>query len=91
MPDPTRPYRKRAIPMAERRALALRYGPSGETSVARCAYCDATGIVSWHGPSWVTFGELEIDHIVAEFNGGSNTADNLTLACRPCNRRKGAK
>lgn len=31
---------------------------------------------------------LECDHIVAVSRGGSNDMDNLTTACRPCNRAK---
>ena len=31
----------------------------------------------------------EIEHIVARSNGGSDRVFNLTLACRPCNQRKG--
>lgn len=32
---------------------------------------------------------LEIEHIVAKSNGGSNRATNLTLACYDCNQAKG--
>ena len=45
----------------------------------RCAYCGAT-----HMP-------LEIEHIVPRANGGSDRVSNLTLACRPCNQRKGSR
>lgn len=45
----------------------------------RCAYCSKTDV------------PLEIDHIVARASGGSNRVSNLTLACRPCNQRKGSK
>ena len=31
---------------------------------------------------------LEIDHIHPRSKGGSDCVSNLTLACRPCNRRK---
>lgn len=43
----------------------------------RCAYCDAENV------------PLEKDHIVARSRGGSDRVSNLTLACRPCNQRKG--
>lgn len=33
--------------------------------------------------------QLEFDHIVPWFLGGSNTARNVQLLCRPHNRRKG--
>ncbi|AGW88959.1 RNA-guided endonuclease IscB [Cupriavidus sp. DF5525] len=42
-----------------------------------CAYCDATDR------------PLETEHIVAKAKGGSNRVSNLTLACRPCNQKKG--
>ena len=42
-----------------------------------CAYCGATEV------------PLEIEHIVPRSRGGSNRPSNLTLACRPCNERKG--
>jgi hypothetical protein len=44
-----------------------------------CAYCDATSV------------PLEKDHIVARSAGGSDRVSNLTLACRPCNQKKGAQ
>jgi 5-methylcytosine-specific restriction endonuclease McrA len=42
-----------------------------------CAYCGTENI------------PLEIEHIQARSNGGSDRVSNLTLACRPCNQRKG--
>ena len=42
-----------------------------------CAYCDATAV------------PLEKDHIEPRSRGGSDRVSNLTLACRPCNQRKG--
>jgi 5-methylcytosine-specific restriction endonuclease McrA len=42
-----------------------------------CAYCGATNV------------PLEIEHIVPRSRGGSDRVSNLTLACRPCNERKG--
>lgn len=30
-----------------------------------------------------------VEHIVPRSQGGSNRADNLTLACEPCNRKRG--
>jgi 5-methylcytosine-specific restriction endonuclease McrA len=42
-----------------------------------CAYCGAKGI------------PLQIEHIVPRSRGGSDRASNLTLACKPCNVRKG--
>ncbi|MBI2569993.1 MAG: HNH endonuclease [Candidatus Schekmanbacteria bacterium] len=43
-----------------------------------CAYCDAENV------------PLQIEHIVPKSRGGSDRACNLTLACRPCNERKGS-
>ncbi|MGW6272826.1 RNA-guided endonuclease IscB [Streptomyces sp. NPDC055060] len=41
-----------------------------------CAYCGATGV------------PLEVEHIRAVARGGTDRLSNLTLSCRPCNRRK---
>jgi len=43
----------------------------------KCAYCDAEGV------------PLEVEHIHPKKKGGSGRISNLTLACRPCNERKG--
>jgi 5-methylcytosine-specific restriction endonuclease McrA len=42
-----------------------------------CAYCGAKDL------------PLQIEHIVAKVNGGSNRISNLTLACASCNEKKG--
>jgi 5-methylcytosine-specific restriction endonuclease McrA len=44
-----------------------------------CAYCGAENV------------PLEIDHIHPRSKGGSDRVSNLTLACRPCNQRKGSQ
>lgn len=33
----------------------------------------------------------ELDHVYPASRGGRSDADNLTVACRPCNRSKGAR
>ena len=43
----------------------------------KCAYCGAKDI------------PLEIEHINPKSRGGSNQVNNLTLACTPCNQKKG--
>ena len=43
----------------------------------QCAYCGAQEV------------PLEVEHIVPRSRGGSNRVSNLTLACHPCNVRKG--
>ncbi|HUY76538.1 MAG TPA: RNA-guided endonuclease IscB [Ktedonobacterales bacterium] len=45
----------------------------------RCAYCGATGV------------PLQIEHIIPKARGGSNRVSNLTLACAPCNTKKGTQ
>lgn len=45
----------------------------------QCAYCPATDV------------PLQIEHIVAKANGGTNRVSNLTMACRKCNERKGTQ
>ena len=42
-----------------------------------CAYCDKTDV------------PLQVEHIVPRSRGGTDRVSNLTLACEPCNRRKG--
>jgi 5-methylcytosine-specific restriction endonuclease McrA len=42
-----------------------------------CAYCNAKDT------------PLEIEHIVPRSRGGSNRPSNLTIACHPCNQKKG--
>jgi 5-methylcytosine-specific restriction endonuclease McrA len=44
-----------------------------------CAYCGKKGV------------PLQIEHIVPRSEGGTDRTPNLTLACAPCNRRKGNK
>ena len=44
-----------------------------------CTYCGATE------------GDFEIDHIIPVSKGGSDELENLTVACKPCNRSKGNK
>jgi 5-methylcytosine-specific restriction endonuclease McrA len=43
----------------------------------RCAYCGVAGL------------PLQVEHIVPRSRGGSDRVSNLTLACEPCNVRKG--
>ena len=43
----------------------------------KCAYCGAKDI------------PLEVEHIIPKAKGGSNRISNLTLACNPCNTKKG--
>ncbi len=42
-----------------------------------CAYCGKRDV------------PLEIEHMVPKSRGGTNRVSNLTLACEPCNRKKG--
>lgn len=45
----------------------------------KCTYCLTEGV------------PLQIEHIVAKANGGSNRITNLCLACEKCNLKKGTK
>ena len=45
-----------------------------------CQYCGA------HPPAVL----LEVDHIIALANGGTDDEDNLVTSCEPCNRGKAA-
>jgi 5-methylcytosine-specific restriction endonuclease McrA len=45
----------------------------------KCAYCSKQNI------------PLQVEHIVARANGGTDRISNLTLACEPCNTAKGTQ
>jgi len=45
----------------------------------KCAYCGAGNV------------PLQVEHIHPRAMGGSNRVSNLTIACQPCNRRKGSQ
>ncbi|MDQ6660182.1 MAG: RNA-guided endonuclease IscB, partial [Chloroflexota bacterium] len=44
-----------------------------------CAYCGANTV------------PLQIEHILARARGGTDRVSNLTLACEPCNQKKGTQ
>jgi len=44
-----------------------------------CAYCGAKEV------------PLQVEHIYPKALGGSNRVSNLTLACQPCNQKKGSR
>lgn len=90
--------RKQPIPEQVRRDVAARYGCSiGGRVLARCAYCLGNGEIEWFAPCHrpgkgrVALLGLEFDHVIPESLGGLSVESNLVLACRPCNRSKGAK
>jgi len=45
----------------------------------KCVYCGRENI------------PLQIEHIVPKARGGTNRVSNLTLACEPCNKKKGER
>ena len=45
----------------------------------KCAYCGKTNV------------PLEMEHIIPKSRQGSNRVDNITLACEPCNKKKGSQ
>jgi len=86
--------RKRAIPEATRRAVALRYGcEPGESATVSCHYCPTEGTITWDRLAsgkpglWVHF-TLSLDHVVPESAGGTSEPENIVLACKPCNSSK---
>lgn len=90
--------KKAQITMSTRREVAQRHGCSiGRTVRATCALCGSGGSIEWRvgasgrGQGQVIFQGLELDHIKPEALGGATASVNLQLACRPCNRSKGAR
>jgi 5-methylcytosine-specific restriction endonuclease McrA len=45
----------------------------------KCAYCGKEDV------------PLQVEHILARTNGGTDRVSNLALACEPCNRKKGTR
>ena len=52
-----------------------------ERAQLRCEYC--------HADERWQFIRFTIDHVLPQSTGGSDDADNLALACRNCNERRG--
>ena len=71
---------------------AKQAGRSGKVNVdsLRDRIYQSGGQCEWCGVSLVNKA-FEVDHIVAFDRGGSNTADNIAIACPTCNRRKSSK
>ena len=90
------PFRKAHIPGTVKAQVASRYGavPGSTLEGVKCHYCPAVGSIWWPltytgkvGAHMVTTG-LEFDHVIPESKGGATSAENMVLACRPCNRAK---
>ncbi len=62
------------VPLSLRRALRA------EFPEPRCAYC--------HSPEKLLGMPLEVDHIIAEAEGGKTELANVCLCCRTCNSHK---
>ena len=52
-----------------------------ERAQRRCEYC--------HADERWQFVRFTLDHVLPQSVGGSDDADNLALACRNCNERRG--
>lgn len=52
-----------------------------ELQDGRCCYCGVP--IFWH-----IKGDVHVDHMTPVSRGGSNTVDNLALACETCNKQK---
>lgn len=86
-------FKKKAVPALVRRQLAVRHGCFfGQRKKVKCHYCDKHGEIVWfeqtRGHGWVSFVDLEMDHVEPELRGGKTVLENLVLACLPCNRSK---
>ncbi|WP_255604014.1 HNH endonuclease [Oscillochloris sp. ZM17-4] len=63
----------------ERLILAYGYCDSLGRPVPVCAFCGTTT------------GSIEVEHLLPTSRGGTEAWENLALACRACNQRKGAQ
>lgn len=71
------------------RAIVLHVGRFGKY---RCFYCGVETLFGCAGGSGAETGSAAtVDHIVSVRSGGSDAFDNVLLACRSCNSRKGRK
>lgn len=81
---------------AERAKVCLRYGifPNTSWQHVPCYWCgDESGRVSWSmnqgaRVGWASGWGMEFDHVVPLSLGGANTAENVVIACRRCNRSR---
>ena len=60
-----------------------RHNEVAEQAGRRCEYC--------HAPAVIFNFSLEVEHILPLSAGGSDSLDNLALACRSCNAFKGSR
>jgi 5-methylcytosine-specific restriction endonuclease McrA len=88
-------FRKRRIPDAVKKAVALRLGFDmiAERFDTACADCGSPGQMVYlrrpgGGRFDLTLDGLEWDHIRQEILGGTNDEKNIQLLCRPCSRKK---
>lgn len=74
----------------------IRWGDIARRDHMRCQICgrmvDASDKWKSAGGRWC-FGRAypTVDHIIALYNGGTDTYDNVQLACKHCNSKKGHK
>ena len=59
-----------------------------ERDGTKCHYCEVELVFNYSG--YVENG-YSIDHVLAKAEGGTEDLDNLLLACRSCNSRKGRR
>jgi 5-methylcytosine-specific restriction endonuclease McrA len=70
--------------------------PARRTTLAEVAL-KVEQLIERDGPSCVWCGrelwrrDLTVEHVVPRSRGGHTTADNVLVACRPCNRRRGSR
>jgi 5-methylcytosine-specific restriction endonuclease McrA len=89
-------YKKKNIPYWLKKLVTVRDG-------CTCQICGKSGLndigsglayemvkVGDYDRSWLAPRRFEYDHIIPESKGGLTTPENIRLACRKCNRSKGA-
>lgn len=83
-------HRAEAAERAQRRRALQRNAPRVE-KIKRLSIIERDKWTCYLCGQICTTTTVSLDHVVPLFRGGSHTADNLRVACRSCNSRKGAK
>ncbi len=80
---------QRTVTAAQTLLRALLLAAVVDRDGSDCHYCQVPTIVDPDAMS--TYRERTLDHVVPLSRGGADTLENVVLACRSCNARKGVR